>query len=182
MPCLTTSGIERDCEFAQGGLTGRIWIANHSEVSLIEGADNVLTTITMAAVDNYFYLFEAEDNTANWAASLQKGSQTFYNHTLSFTSPRKSGNNNVIVEKLALGRFIAIVEDNNNQLWVLGMANPDGTAGVGQGLTAVTDGANAASGTVNTDSAGYIISLAGGVNGLPAEFSAVANIPVAPVS
>jgi hypothetical protein len=153
MSCLLNGGLTKEsCQFLIGGVSN-IYLANKEElISFNDGnSDNIYDSITMSSTASVFYKFETSKNTSSYTQVLTvSGANKFIQQTVDFIVGRNDQDTFDLLEKLALGNFVAIVETRMGKKIVLGETN---------GLEATV--ANANSGVAEGDSAGIQVTLVG---------------------
>ena len=153
MSCLINAGLlKENCQFLIGGISN-IYLANKEEViSFNDGnADNIYDSVTMSSTASVFYKFESSKNTSSYTQVLTvNGNNKYVLQTVDMIVPRMDQDTIDLMEKLALGTFVAIVENRMGQKVVLGETN---------GLEATV--ANINSGVAEGDNAGIQVTLAG---------------------
>ena len=167
MSCLINAGLLKDsCQFLIGGISA-VYLANKEEVVSILDTDTdmILDDITMISGAT-FYKFDTSKNTSNYTQTLTvAGSNKYILQSVDFFVPRADQDAIDIAEKLALGTFVAIVENRMGKQLVLGLTN---------GLEATVGEIN--SGVAEGDSSAVHFTLVGAELGFGSEFAGV--IPV----
>lgn len=162
MSCKINDGLLKEsCQFLIGGI-GYIYLANKEDVLSFNdsNADNVYDSITMSATSSVFYKFETAKNTSSYTQVLTvNGANKYILQTVDMIVPRSDQDTYDLMEKLALGNFIAIVETRMGKKLVLGELN---------GLEATV--ANINSGVVEGDNAGIQVTLVGAELGFGHEY------------
>jgi hypothetical protein len=184
MACLINDGTTRTCDFQAGGLSA-MYLANIDEVASWSDSDTdgVLDTITMADVSNVFYKFDFLSDTGSFGQELTvSNGQKYYNQTLTFnlssTSELSSSSDGEqsnaeaqslqdLVDKLNLGKFVAIAKMKNGKLFIVGKQN---------GLETDTNTFN--SGAAGGDFAGYTFEMSAEATEGIELFNDEADIPV----
>jgi len=128
---LITAGVAYDCANPQqGGVNAKLRLANYDDISAytISGTvDNQITGITLKT-GKQFFVFEGFRNslTPSYAAVAPDTGQTLYTHQANFFIFDNQQVTKNEIQKLALGRFVAIIENNGkdaNSFEVLGRGN-----------------------------------------------------------
>ena len=150
MACAQTlAGIVRDCNPNMGGLRS-VYLANFADVDSITVTSSVVTAITMVS-SKKFYKYEFVRNTAsmssNYSVNAENGT-TYVETDLLMVFNRMDTTKRLEIVALAQGELVAIVEDNNGNMWYLGHDEPL-TLNAGDGLT----------GTARADRNGYSVTL-----------------------
>ena len=167
MACAQTlAGIVRDCNPNMGGLRS-VYLANFADVDSITVTSSVVTAITMVS-SKKFYKYEFVRNTAsmssNYAVNAENGT-TYVETDLLMVFNRMDTTKRLEIVALAQGELVAIVEDNNGNMWYLGHDEPL-TLNAGDGLT----------GTARADRNGYSVTLRD--NSLEMPFPFTGTVPL----
>ena len=162
MACAQTlAGIVRDCNPNMGGLRS-VYLANFADVDSITVTSSVVTAITMVS-SKKFYKYEFVRNTAsmssNYAVNAENGT-TYVETDLLMVFNRMDTTKRLEIVALAQGELVAIVEDNNGNMWYLGYDEPL-TLNAGDGLT----------GTARADRNGYSVTLRDNSLEMPMSFT-----------
>ena len=162
MACAQTlAGIVRDCNPNMGGLRS-VYLANFADVDSITVTSSVVTAITMVS-SKKFYKYEFVRNTAsmssNYAVNAENGT-TYVETDLLMVFNRMDTTKRLEIVALAQGELVAIVEDNNGNMWYLGHDEPL-TLNAGDGLT----------GTARADRNGYSVTLRDNSREMPMSFT-----------
>ena len=162
MACAQTlAGIVRDCNPNMGGLRS-VYLANFADVDSITVTSSVVTAITMVS-SKKFYKYEFVRNTAsmssNYAVNAENGT-TYVETDLLMVFNRMDTTKRLEIVALAQGELVAIVEDNNGNMWYLGYDEPL-TLNAGDGLT----------GTARADRNGYSVTLRDNSREMPMSFT-----------
>jgi hypothetical protein len=111
-----SSGSSYDCDNPiQAGMVPRIWLANKSEIASITfGADqSVITAITMNS-GGAFYVFDGYRQSVNAeSAFIPQTVSSGYDHTINLQVFDISSTQKLNLEKMALSKMVAIVENQN---------------------------------------------------------------------
>lgn len=186
MACLIDSGVQRTCEFSAGGLNS-LYIANYEDVdTLTVDASGEVTAIVFktATPQPGFFDFGFLKDTASFVQELVVSEgQKFYNQTLTFNlsqrseltsgtpdgeqTPTEAQNLVALMDKLVLGKFIAVAGTKAGTSYLLGKLN---------GLEASASTLN--SGAAGGDFSGYNITL----NSEEIEGAPVVTEDITPVS
>lgn len=162
MACAQTlAGIVRDCNPNMGGLRS-VYLANFADVDSITVTSSVVTAITMVS-SKKFYKYEFVRNTAsmssNYSVNAENGT-TYVETDLLMVFNRMDTTKRLEIVALAQGELVAIVEDNNGNMWYLGYDEPL-TLNAGDGLT----------GTARADRNGYSVTLRDNSLEMPMSFT-----------
>lgn len=146
MPCSQTlAGIARDCQANVGGIKA-VYMANFEDVDTVTVTTNVVTAITMVA-SKKFYAYYFNPNTSNFTTNInanRENGSLFFETVLSLVFPKQDATKRIEVNALAQAGLMAIVQDNNDNYWLLGKDEP----------LLMTSGA-APTGTARADRNGY---------------------------
>lgn len=146
MPCSQTlAGIARDCQANVGGIKA-VYMANFEDVDTVTVTSNVVSAITMAA-SKKFYAYYFNPNTSNFTTNInanRENGSLFFETVLSLVFPKQDATKRIEVNALAQAGLMAIVQDNNDNYWLLGKDEP----------LLMTSGA-APTGTARADRNGY---------------------------
>ena len=167
MPCTQTlAGIIRDCLPNMGGIRAA-YLANYTDVTSLTEASGAISAVTMAG-SAVFHKYEFVRNTAsmssNYAVNAENGT-TYVETDLLMVFNRMDTAKRLEIVALAQGELVAIVEDNNGNMWYLGHDEPL-TLNAGDGLT----------GTARADRNGYSVTLRD--NSLEMPFPFTGTVPV----
>ena len=167
MACAQTlAGIVRDCNPNMGGLRS-VYLANFADVDSLTVTSSVVTAITMVS-SKKFYKYEFVRNTAsmssNYSVNAENGT-TYVETDLLMVFNRMDTTKRLEIVALAQGELVAIVEDNNGNMWYLGHDEPL-TLNAGDGLT----------GTARADRNGYSVTLRD--NSLEMPFPFTGTVPL----
>lgn len=168
MACTQTlAGIIRDCQPNMGGIRA-VYLANFADVATpLVGPDGEITTIAMSGSAK-FYKYEFARNTSsmssNYAVNAENGT-TYVETDLLMVFNRMDTAKRLEITALAQGELVAIVEDNNGNMWYLGHDEPL-TLNAGDGLT----------GTARADRNGYSVTLRD--NSLEMPFPFTGTVPL----
>ena len=162
MACAQTlAGIVRDCNPNMGGLRS-VYLANFADVDSLTVTSSVVTAITMVS-SKKFYKYEFVRNTAsmssNYSVNAENGT-TYVETDLLMVFNRMDTTKRLEIVALAQGELVAIVEDNNGNMWYLGHDEPL-TLNAGDGLT----------GTARADRNGYSVTLRDNSREMPMSFT-----------
>ena len=162
MACTQTlAGIVRDCLPNMGGLRS-VYLANFADVDSLTVTSGVITAITMVS-SKKFYKYEFVRNTAsmssNYSVNAENGT-TYVETDLLMVFNRMDTTKRLEIVALAQGELVAIVEDNNGNMWYLGHDEPL-TLNAGDGLT----------GTARADRTGYSVTLRDNSLEMPMSFT-----------
>ena len=167
MACAQTlAGIVRDCNPNMGGLRS-VYLANFADVDSLTVTSSVVTAITMVS-SKKFYKYEFVRNTAsmssNYSVNAENGT-TYVETDLLMVFNRMDTTKRLEIVALAQGELVAIVEDNNGNMWYLGHDEPL-TLNAGDGQT----------GTARADRNGYSVTLRD--NSLEMPFPFTGTVPL----
>ena len=117
-----TAGLAVPCEARSGGLAN-IWLTDRDNVTSFTLTVDLYTAVVMNG-PAVFFLFEFEEDTAEFRenGSLENGSTQMI-HEIEFYVPKLTQTNRNRLQELfdsSAGGMIAIIEDNNNNMWVVG--------------------------------------------------------------
>ena len=131
-----------------------MYLANFSEVDLVEyETDGTVTGMTMD-VGKTFFEFEYEVDTAQKLEELQVGAVSrFVNQTLTFKLANLTQAKSKIVEELAIATLTGIIQTSDGLYWLFG--DPNKSTGM-RATVATVD-----SGTAKTDDSSITITLVG---------------------
>lgn len=127
---LIAAGASYDCENPlQGGVSSKLRLLNLSEITGVTEdvtTDNLLTDITIASGGKAAWAFEGYRNsmTPSHEAILPDTGQTLYKHQVNFFVFDIGQTVKNTIQQLALGRFVAIVENagkNEDSFEILGL-------------------------------------------------------------
>ena len=145
----TLAGISRDCAANMGGIKV-VYLANHSDVTSLTEASGAITAVTMAS-SKKFYKYEFQPGTSslssNYAVNAENGTK-YVESDLLMVFNRMDTTKRLEITAMAQGALVAIVEDNNGNMWYLGHDDPV-FLNAGDGLT----------GTARGDRNGYSVTL-----------------------
>jgi hypothetical protein len=148
--CVLTEGIPLACLDSTGGVKS-VYIGAFSDATTFTyDADDVIDTVTSTET---FYTFKFRPQTASYSEELTKSLEngtTFWTQTLTmiFAKMDAAKRNNILL--LAGTSMQVIVETQNGDYWMLGLAN-------GADVSAATAGAGQAYGDLN----GYNLTITG---------------------
>ncbi len=149
------ASITYDCENPlQGGASPKLYLANYDDVTgyTEDGStDNLITDLTFAT-GKVTYQYEGYRNSLvpTVEAITPDSGQTLYKHQLGFFIFDKSQATKNQIQKMALGRFIAIIENNGKD------ANSFEVYGLNKGLEMVAQPIRA----VNENNGAYTLLMA----------------------
>lgn len=152
MNCAIVGGYTQDCNKDSLGGLHRIRIAALKDIVSITEVNDVVSAIVMAT-GKQFFDFQLVKNTSNFSIvptpNVQAGTN-FYAETLAITFNKMKATTSALVDKLAKASLVALVEDRNGEVILLGRNN-------GLDLSGGTIG----SGTAGGDRNGYELSFTG---------------------
>jgi len=168
MACLITDGLTNEsCQYLIGGVSN-FYIANKQDVvAFVDGnTDGIYDSVNMGTSGTAkFYKFETSKNTSSFSTAIVvSGTNKYWSHTADIFVGRNDQDALDIIDKLALGNFVIIVETRMGKKYILGMTN---------GLEATVAELN--SGVAEGDSAGIHFTLVGAELGTIAQF--IGTIP-----
>ena len=161
MPCALTQSYTLDCRDSVGGIK-EVWFAALDDIATWTGSNGAFTAITMDA-GKYFWKYELVKESSNFAEAVNTNVQNgtvFYGQTLEIILNKLQVNTRNEILLLAKNRLVALVQDNNNKTWVLGIDNGLDLTGGGSG-----------SGTAFGDRNGYTLTFTGNEKELAALFT-----------
>lgn len=139
---VSIKGISSDCLSNKGGVKA-VYLANKSDVTSIDLADDVITGITMAT-EAKFKKFEFRKDSANMTSNLtvgDNGGSNYVSTVLSMSFNRMEAAKRLEMNAMALGELVALVEDRNGTVFFLGYDEPvkasNGTGETGDARTSV---------------------------------------------
>ena len=146
-----TNGRPLDCKDSVGGLKAVYFVQfdETSDVGFVKGGSDTCTAITTAGTA-YKYELKGNSNLEQTINSSRENGTTFYEQVLNLTLPKISQTTSVAIKLLSASNPQVIVEDYNNDLYLIGKENgTDVTGG-----TIVT-------GSAMGDMSGYTLTLTG---------------------
>lgn len=132
------------CVANLGGIKN-VWLAEYEEDILVKGEDgNITLTDELASVKTgvSWYHFKMRKNVATMTSTLNNSTDgaSYVTTELALVFSRMDAAKRASIQALALDELVAIVEDNNGELWFLGADAPlVATAGAGETGTAMGD-------------------------------------------
>lgn len=139
---VTIKGISSDCLSNKGGVKA-VYLANKSDVTSIELAEDVITGITMTT-EAKFKKFEFRKDTATMTSTLtvgDNGGSNYVSTVLSMSFNRMDAAKRLEMNAMALGELVALVEDRNGTVFFLGYDEPvkasNGTGETGDARTSI---------------------------------------------
>lgn len=139
---VTIKGISSDCLSNKGGVKA-VYLANKSDVTSIELAEDVITGITMAT-EAKFKKYEFRKDSATMTSTLtvgDNGGSNYVSTVLSMSFNRMEAAKRLEMNAMALGELVALVEDRNGTIFFLGYDEPvkasNGTGETGDARTSV---------------------------------------------
>ena len=118
---VTLAGISSDCLSNKGGVKA-VYLANKSDVTSIELAENVITGITMNA-EAKFKKYEFRKDTATMTSTLtvgDNGGSNYVSTVVAMSFNRMEAAKRLEMNAMALGELVALVEDRNGTVFYLG--------------------------------------------------------------
>lgn len=162
MACTQTlAGIIRDCLPNMGGIRA-VYLANFADVSSITESSGAISAISMsgsAVFKKYEFARNTSSLSSNYAVNAENGT-TYVETDLLMVFNRMDTAKRLEIVAMAQGELVAIVEDNNGNMWYLGHDEPL-TLNAGDGLT----------GTARADRNGYSVTLRDNSLELPMSFT-----------
>lgn len=139
---VSLKGISSDCTSNKGGVKA-VYLANKSDVTSIDLADDVITGITMTT-EAKFKKFEFRKDSATMTSTLtvgDNGGSNYVSTVLSMSFNRMEAAKRLEMNAMALGELVALVEDRNGTVFFLGYDEPvkasNGTGETGDARTSV---------------------------------------------
>lgn len=139
---VSIKGISSDCLSNKGGVKA-VYLANKSDVTSIDLADDVITGITMTT-EAKFKKFEFRKDSATMTSTLtvgDNGGSNYVSTVLSMSFNRMEAAKRLEMNAMALGELVALVEDRNGTVFFLGYDEPvkasNGTGETGDARTSV---------------------------------------------
>lgn len=139
---VTIKGISSDCLSNKGGVKA-VYLANKSDVTSIDLADDVITGITMNT-EAKFKKYEFRKDSATMTSTLtvgDNGGSNYVSTVLSMSFNRMEAAKRLEMNAMALGELVALVEDRNGTIFFLGYDEPvkasNGTGETGDARTSV---------------------------------------------
>jgi hypothetical protein len=161
MACALTQSYTLDCKDSIGGLKA-VWFAAIEDIDTWTGSAGTYTDVTMEAA-KYFWKYDLVKESSNFAEAVNTNVQNgtvFYAQTLEIILNKLQVNTRNEILLLAKNRLVALVQDNNDKIWVLGFGNGLDITGGGSG-----------SGTAFGDRNGYTLTFTGNEKELAALFT-----------
>jgi hypothetical protein len=161
MACALTQSYTLDCKDSIGGLKA-VWFAAIEDIDTWTGSAGTYTAVTMEA-SKYFWKYDLVKESSNFAEAVNTNVQNgtvFYAQTLEIILNKLQVNTRNEILLLAKNRLVALVQDNNDKIWVLGFDNGLDITGGGSG-----------SGTAFGDRNGYTLTFTGNEKELAALFT-----------
>lgn len=158
MPCTQTlAGIARECGANMGGIKA-VYMANFEDVDTVTISTNVVTAITMVS-SKKFYAYYFNPNTSSFTTTMQANRENgtlYFETVLSLVFPKQDATKRAEVNALAQAGLMAIVQDSNDNCWLLGYNDP----------LLMTTG-TAETGVNRADRNGYALELTDAQNQMP---------------
>lgn len=144
MSCRTIAlaGIARDCLTNRGGIK-YILLADYNDVSAVTVASGVVTGITMVTGKKFYrYDLRKEVGSLTSTPTLDASNGVaFVTSVIAGRLARMNASKRIEMNSLLLGNLAAIVVDNNDERWYVGLDEPVEMSGGESGTgTAYTDG------------------------------------------
>lgn len=122
MPCVLTQGFTLDCRDSIGGVKA-VWFIAHANVTTVTQASGVVTAITDTS---NWYKYNLIKNTAslteNVTGTVENGT-VLYAPELNIIINKMQANTRNELLLLAQNSLMAIVQDQNNKYWLIGLQN-----------------------------------------------------------
>jgi hypothetical protein len=122
MPCVLTQGFTLDCRDSIGGVKA-VWFIAHANVTAVTQASGVVTAITDTS---NWYKYNLVKNTAslteNITGTVENGTVQ-YAPELNIIINKMMANTRNEILLLAQNTLMAIVQDQNNKYWLIGLQN-----------------------------------------------------------
>jgi hypothetical protein len=152
MSCSLTRGFDAPCNDTIAG-TKAIYFGKWSElygIATFDATSKLLDTLPAITL----YKYEPHRNTGFWneEPDTNDNGSIFYKNTIGLSLKGLSVGKQVELQSLLAGRWVAFVQDNQDQIWVVGYW---------EGLTGMGGSANATTGVAKGDLNGYTITLYG---------------------
>ena len=145
MACLSTAGFLVDCKSTIGGIKS-FWIGPYATISNAATIDPTTAQITALPAASW-ETFNMKQHTGNFveAATISKENNTiFYTQTLTAQFTKLTAARRLQLDTFSRGRHVIIVQDNNDNYWLLGYKD---------GIEVATESTE--TGTGKTDFNGY---------------------------
>lgn len=167
MSCVQSlAGITRDCLANIGGVRA-VWLANYANIDTLTEAAGAITAISVLNSEKfkeYQFARNTASLTSNNTVNAENGT-SYVESDLVMVFNRMDTTKRLEMVALAQGELVAIVEDNNGNMWYLGHDFPL-TLSAGDGVT----------GTQRADRNGYSVTLHDLSDEMPMPFTG--TIPV----
>lgn len=162
MSCVQSlAGITRDCLANIGGVR-TVWLANYANVDALTESAGAITAISMLNSEKfkeYQFARNTASLTSNNTVNAENGT-SYVESDLVMVFNRMDTTKRLEVVAMAQGELVAIVEDNNGNMWYLGHDFPL-TLSAGDGVT----------GTARGDRNGYSVTLHDTSDEMPMPFT-----------
>ena len=160
MPCTQSlSGIARECSPNMGGIKA-VYMANFEDVATVTITSDEVSGITMAGTPpKKFYAYYFNPNTSSFTTTMQTNRENgtlYFETVLSLVFPKQDATKRVEINALAQAGLMAIVQDSNDNYWLLGYNDP----------LLMTTG-TAETGVNRADRNGYALELTDAQNQMP---------------
>lgn len=171
---VTYNGFERDCEGSIGGVKA-MWFINRNSITNVTLSDapdsdcnNLVTAMTLATGTS-FAKFGIQPLTSSFTTTVNNdiaAALNNYETAIVAGFVGMTAQKNCELQKFISGNAVAIVKDNNNRYWLIGVDgnNDDYALELGDGTTATT-------GTARGDANGYTLNLIHYTNHYPYEIT-----------
>lgn len=158
MPCTQTlAGIARDCTASVGGVKA-VYMANFEDIVGVAVTTDVVSGITLGT-GKKFYTYYFNPQTSNFVVNINANRENgtlYFETVLSLVFPKQDAAKRLEVNALAQAGLMAIVQDNNDNYWLLGKDEP----------LLMTSG-TAETGTARADRNGYALEFTDGQKQMP---------------
>jgi len=122
MPCVLTQGFTLDCRDSIGGVKA-VWFIAHANVTAVTQASGVVTAITDTA---NWYKYNLIKNTASLTENITGTVENVtvqYAPELNIIINKMQANTSNEILLIAQNTLMAIVQDQNNKYWLIGLQN-----------------------------------------------------------
>lgn len=164
---VTYNSIERDCAGSVGGIKS-LRIIDRNSITAFTQQTCVITDMTLAdgsAFVKYGIARESSSFTSTDSYDLTTGVHSVQTDVVAVLA-KMTGEKNCELKKFVSGTAVALIQDNNNKWWLIGVDDEFDEYALTLG-----DGSNATTGTARTDLNGYNLTLSHFTNHYPYEVS-----------
>jgi hypothetical protein len=150
--CAINQGYPKDCRDSIAGIK-TVYLTEQYNKATLTYASGVITAFTLNS-GKKFWTVELEQATATASDNLKPNAANgslYYEQTLNFMIPKRSGNINTFIKTLAVNDLMAIVLGQDGDYYLLGHSN---------GLK-MQDGSTGSFGTAMSDMAGFNLQFLG---------------------